>query len=167
MRLHVLGGAAVLALAAVTPALADSQNPASTTGTGSVTIYTPLAVSQTQGLDFGVITSGASAGTVAIAQSNGARSVGGGVGSVAANVGKVGQFSITGQASASINVVVASAITGFSGGITGTTDTTGGVPTALGSGGSVAFNVGGALNIPASTPAGSYSGTYAVTVNYP
>ena len=162
MKSLFLASAALLALAA--PALADSVNGASATGTAAVTIYTPITVSQTQGLDFGTITSGA-AGDVAIDPASGGRSVDGGVGAVAANVGQPGTFAVTGQSNAAINVVVGQAITGFAGGITGVTKP-GVLPTVL-NGTTAAFAVGGSLAIPASTKAGAYTGTYTVAVNYP
>jgi len=155
----------LLLLTASVPAFADSTNGASTSGTASVTVLAPLTLTQTQGLDFGTITSGGSSGTVAI-DATGARTVASGVGSVAADVGKQAIFTVTGDTNNAINVVVGSSITGFStSGITGTT-ATGTLPTALSSG-SATFDVGGALTIPASTAAGSYSGTYTVSVNYP
>ena len=169
MNSWIKGGlaAAVLALsAAAAPAFADNTNSASATGTGSVTIYAPLSVSQTQGLDFGTITSGPTSGTVSIAQSNGARTDSGGVGLVGADAGQNGAFSVSGQANGSITVTVAGTISGFgSSGITGSTAATG-LPTTLSNTGAATFNVGGTLNIPANTGAGTYSGTYNVTVNY-
>jgi hypothetical protein len=157
-------GAGLLVLAAGAPAFADSTNGASTNGTASVTVLAPLTLTQTQGLDFGTITSGASSGTVTI-DAAGARTVASGVGSVAADAGQQAIFTVAGDTSNAIDVVVGSNITGFSGGITGTT-TSGTLPTALTSG-SATFNVGGSLTIPASTTAGAYSGTYTVSVNYP
>ena len=164
MKRILLAAAALAAFAAVSPALADSVNGASATGTAAVTIYTPITVTQTQGLDFGTITSGAN-GSVAIDPNSGARNVAGGVGAVAANVGKQGTFAVTGQSNAAINVVVGSAITGFSGGITGTTMPST-LPVVL-NGQSATFAVGGSLSIPANTQAGAYSGAYTVAVNYP
>ena len=70
-----------------------------------------------------------------------------------------------GQANAAINVVVGANITGFGANITGTTQASN-LPVAL-NGVSATFNVGGQLNIPANTPAGAYTGSYTVAVNYP
>ena len=164
MNRLLLASVAALALAAVSPALADSVNGASANGTAAVTIFTPITVTQTQGLDFGTITSGA-AGDVAIDPASRARSVDGGVGAVAADVGQPGTFAVTGQNNAAINVVVGSQITGFAGGITGVTKV-GTLPTVL-AGTSASFAVGGSLAIPAKTTAGAYTGSYTVAVNYP
>ena len=164
MKRILLAASALLAVAAASSAMADSVNGASATGTAGVTIFTPITVTQTQGLDFGAITSGAS-GTGAIAQANGARTVSGGVGAIAVNVGKPGAFAVNGQSNAAINVVVGANITGFAGGITGTTLASN-LPVVL-AGTSATFNVGGSLNVPANTPAGAYTGSYTVAVNYP
>ena len=61
--------------------------------------------------------------------------------------------------------MVGANITGFSGGITGTTLASN-LPVVL-AGTSATFNVGGSLNVPANTPAGAYTGSYTVAVNYP
>ena len=164
MKKIIVAGAALAALASISPAHADSVNGASATGTAAVTIYTPVTLTQTQGLDFGTITSGVD-GSVAIDADSGSRAVAGGVGAVAANVGKQGTFAVSGQSNAAINVVVGSTISGFAGGITGVTAPSK-LPTVL-NGTSATFAVGGSLKIPASTVAGAYSGTYTIAVNYP
>ena len=164
MKRILFAGAALVAAAAVTPALADNVNVANATGTAAVTIFTPITVTQTQGLDFGTITSGV-AGDVIINPNDGSRHVDGGVGAVAADVGAPGAFQVTGQQNAVINVVVDNAIVGFAGGITGFTKV-GTLPTVL-NGTTASFAVGGMLTIPAQTKAGVYSGTYNVAVNYP
>ena len=163
MKRILLAAAAVVAAAAVSPALADDVNIASTDGTAAVRVFQPITVTQTQGLDFGAITSGAE-GKVAMT-ADGVRSAQGGVGLVAQFPGQAGSFDVTGEPNAVINVAVASSIDGFKGGIKGVTvaDT---LPTAL-KGNSASFNVGGSLYIPANTPAGSYTGSYKVAVNYP
>ena len=146
------------------PQAATPINAGTAVGTASVTIFTPVTVTQTQGLDFGTITSG-QAGAVMISPLDGSRQVNGGVGAVAADRGASGAFAVTGQNNAVINVAVDSAIVGFAGGITGFTKV-GQLPTVL-TGTSASFAVGGVLNIPAKTPAGTYKGTYNVAVNYP
>ncbi len=174
-NLLLAAAAAALTFAAFSPAFADDDhngnggssnvvNRAIATGTGQLTVFMPITLAQTQGLDFGAITSGAS-GTVAIDQASGARTVAGGVGALAVNVGQSGAFAVSGQLNAAINVVVGANITGFTGGLTGTT-VAANLPTKL-TGNNATFNVGGSLNIPASTPAGVYTGAYTVAVNYP
>jgi hypothetical protein len=170
MKRILLIASALIAVAGASSAFADGgdssgkTNRATATGTGQLTVFMPITLVQTQGLDFGAITSGQS-GTVAIAQAGGARTVTGGVGAVAVNPGAVAAFSVNGQLNAAINVVVGANITGFSGGLTGVTAAVN-LPTVL-TGNTATFNVGGALTIPANTPAGAYTGSYTVAVNYP
>jgi hypothetical protein len=165
MKRIILAASALLAVAAASSAMADSVNGASASGTAGVTIFTPITVTQTQGLDFGAITSG-DTGTVAIDQSSGARKVTGGVGALAVNTGATGGFSVSGQKDAAINVVVGGEITGFKGsGIAGKTQADN-LPVSL-KGTTASFSVGGVLSIPAKTPAGAYTGSYTVAVNYP
>jgi hypothetical protein len=161
---RIILAAVLLAAASAASATTVPVNGASATGTAGVTVFTPITVTQTQGLDFGAITSGQS-GTVAIDQASGTRSVSGGVGAIAVNVGKAGAFAVNGQLNAAINVVVGANITGFQAGITGVTLASG-LPVVL-AGTSATFNVGGSLNVPANTPAGAYTGSYTVAVNYP
>ncbi len=166
MKKIILMSIGIIAMVgAVTPALADSANGASTAGTAAVTIFTPITVTQTQGLDFGSITSGEAGGEVAIDPSEGVRSVAGGVGAVAANIGQAGMFEVTGESNTAISVFVDSSISGFSGDIKGETKVSS-LPTYL-KGKSAEFAVGGVLSIPGSTKSGKYSGTYKVAVNYP
>ncbi len=166
MKRIILMSVGIIAIfGAVAPALADSVNGASTAGTAAVTILTPITVTQTQGLDFGSITSGEGGGEVMIDPRDGGRSVAGGVGAVAANIGQVGMFEVTGEANTAISVFVDSAISGFSGDIKGETKVSS-LPTYL-KDNSAGFAVGGVLSIPGSTKSGKYSGTYKVAVNYP
>ena len=178
MKRLMMTGAALLLVFGAAPAWADGGgdgggsgwksatgvNGASSTGVGSVVVFTPVTVTQTQGLDFGTITSG-QAGAVAIDAVAGKRAVTGGVGAVMQDPGQSATFAITGQANAAINVVVSKTIVGFAGGITGVTQPTV-LPTVL-KGNTAVFSVGGALTIPAKSPAGVYTGTYQVAVNYP
>jgi len=167
MKRIVLAASVLTAVLVVSPALADTVNGGSTSGVAAVSIYTPLTIVQNTGLDFGTLSSGATAGAVAIGANNNLRAVSGGVGAIGVDNGKPAAFTVTGQSNAAINIVIALNMTGFSGGITGQTNTgTVALPTVL-TGSSATFNVGGYLAIPANTPAGVYTGAYAVSVNYP
>ena len=161
-------GVLVALLVAGAPAHADAVTGATTSGSASLEIYAPIAVKQTQGLEFGAVTA-AAAGSVTVDAGSGARTSAGGVSVLApANPQKTPRqatFTITGQSNAAITVTVGAAITGFAGGITGVT-LPAVLPTAL-SGDSATFTVGGTLRIPAAVPIGLYSGAYTVAVNYP
>ncbi len=160
----ILFATAALAAAGASAVFADSLNSGVATGTASVIVYTPLTIVQNQGLDFGTVTSGAT-GAVSINADNGVRSVSGGVGAVGVDVGKAGAFTVAGQPNAAINVLVGTAITGFPAGLSGST-VVGALPTVL-TGRSADFAVGGALNVGAETPPGTYQGSFSVAVNYP
>jgi hypothetical protein len=165
MKRILLAASALLAVGAASSVFADDVNAASATGTAALTVFTPITVEESQGLDFGAITSG-DAGTVVIDQASGARKVTGGVGALAVNAGSTGGFDVSGQKDAAINVVVGSDITGFKGsGIAGKTQADS-LPVQL-KGATASFSVGGMLAIPAKTPAGAYTGSYTVAVNYP
>ena len=165
MRTKILLGLAVTsALATIGIAVADDINRASATAVASVSIQPAITLAESQGLDFGVITSGM-AGKVAVDPASGGRAVSGGVGGVVDSAAEPGVFTVNGQPNAAIDVVVGATITGFSGGITGVTVVPR-LPSAL-SGASTSFTVGGSLDIPAHTLAGAYTGAYTVAVNYP
>ena len=164
MKRLLFAAAVLLAVAVGARGFADDVNHATANGAAGVIILPRIDIAQSQGLDFGAITSGG-AGTVALDPASGARAISGGVGAVADSVGKAGAFTITGQSNAAITVVVGAAITGFAGGITGATRVSS-LPRAL-TGTSATFTVGGALTVPAGTPPGSYVGAYTVAVNYP
>ena len=165
MKTVLVAVTACLAAAALAaPTFADDVNGATASGTAGVTIYLRINLAQSQGLDFGGITSGA-AGVVSVDPASGARAVSGGVGVVTDTVARTGAFTVNGQPNAAINVVVGGAITGFAGGITGVTRVSS-LPVVL-NGASATFSVGGALSVPAATPPGAYVGAYTVAVNYP
>ena len=159
-----IAAALVSALVVVSPVIAGDPGGASAVGGANLTVASPVTFTQDHSLDFGTITSDG-AGDVIIDPGSGARKVDGGVGAVAVRSGKPASFGISGRPNAEINVVVGSTIVGFRGGLTGQT-TVGPLPAAL-NGASATFAVGGVLNVPPRTPAGVYSGTFTVTVNYP
>ncbi len=78
-------------------------------------------------------------------------------------------FDVTGEKDSNYSITFPSSATLTSGANTMTMDTfthdAGGTPQLSGSG-SDTFNVGATLNVGATQAAGTYSGTFAVTVNY-
>ncbi|PIW25691.1 MAG: hypothetical protein COW30_18940 [Rhodospirillales bacterium CG15_BIG_FIL_POST_REV_8_21_14_020_66_15] len=129
----------------------------------SVEIAAPISVTQDTALAFGNIGPSAASGTVAISLA-GAQSVTGGVTALGGTVA-AGAFSVTGANGASYSVSVPASVT-LSGPGTAMTATLnhdgGGSLTA----GTDTFNVGGTLSVGANQTAGSYSGTYTVSVDY-
>jgi hypothetical protein len=116
-------------------------------------------------MDFGTMVPTGTAGTVTVTPA-GARS--------SVNVDLLGgfpaaaSFDVTGEGANTYSITLPSSATLTSGGNTMTVDTftddAGATPTLAG--GSDAFNVGATLNVGATQVAGTYSGTFAVTVNY-
>ncbi len=131
----------------------------------TITIAAPISISAVGDMDFGTMVPTGTAGTVTVTPA-GARS--------SVNVDLLGgfpaaaSFDVTGEGANTYSITLPSSATLTSGGNTMTVDTftddAGATPTLAG--GSDAFNVGATLNVGATQVAGTYSGTFAVTVNY-
>lgn len=131
-----------------------------TTADAVATVTTPLAVLQTQALDFGELSPSATAGT--IVASTGATT--GGVTQL--NPGNDAGFTVTGQPSTTVNITVDPTATLSSNGNSMTANLTAPATANLNGGGNAAFNVDGTLQVAANQPSGVYNGTYNVSVNY-
>jgi hypothetical protein len=162
----LLIGAAVLVAASLT----HSMNAQAATGTGTATakVLAPIAIVAGANLNFGTIASGA-VGTVVLTPA-GARSATGGVGLVTdgANAPASGVFTVTGGAGYGFSITLPVTATITSGANTMTVGTFTSTPVASGTlvAGTATVNVGGTLNVGLNQVAGSYTGTYPVTVNY-
>ncbi len=153
--------AMVASLAILTSAAAYSAN---VVGNASATVATALTVTQTTPLSFGTFTSSANAGTI-----NTSGTITGGVTYLSG--AREGVFTITGSANTPVNSISGPTtlqLTSTPGGdtmsATLTYPATGTV--TLDGNGSKNFNVSGELTVAANQPAGAYSNTYNVTVNY-
>ena len=137
----------------------------SDTANVAITLLAPISISSSGDMDFGTMVTTGTAGTVTVTPA-GARS--------SVNVDLFGgtpaaaSFDVTGASGANYSITLPSSATLSSGGNTMTIDTftddAGATPTL--SGGSDTFNVGATLNVGATQAAGTYSGTFSVTVNY-
>lgn len=125
-----------------------------------------ISISNTGSLDFGKAAPTGTAGTVTITPAGGRSAInvdlfGGGT------VGSAG-FNVTGEPSQGYAITLPSSATLTGPSATMTVDSfihdAGGTPTL--SGGSDSFNVGATLHVGANQAAGTYSGTFAVTVSY-
>lgn len=134
------------------------------TGNASAIIKRNITATETQTMDFGTISSGATAATVTLSPA-GARS------STLSYYGtsRPGVFNITGEASTPLtisfgngtlsngaNTMVLSNFTSSTTPASSTTD----------SGGNLTLNVGADLAVGANQASGTYTGTYTVTVSY-
>lgn len=150
---------------------AVAQNSATVANAeAAATIITPLALENTQILDFGKIVRSGVAGTVVI-NNAGERSFTGG-----ASEFKNDQdfthaiFAVTGENNATFNITLPTSDVTLT--LDGGTETmkinnfTNSTSGTLNSTGTTQFNVGGTLNVSANQAAGLYEGTYSVTVAY-
>ncbi len=137
----------------------------SDTANVTISITLPISISAGADLDFATMAPTGTAGTVTVTPASARSSVDvdlvGGTPSAAS-------FDVTGDSGANYSVILPSSATLTSGANTMTVDTftddTG--PNPKLTGGSDTFNVGATLNVGAAQAAGSYSGTFPVTVNY-
>lgn len=127
-----------------------------------------IAISNTQALAFGKFAAG-SGGSVTVTP-GGARSASGGVVLLASGGGTAAQFSVTGDANATYTITLPDAVTLASGGNSMAVNTfvsSPANPGTLSGSGTQTLNVGATLTVGANQPAGDYTGSFAVTVNYP
>jgi hypothetical protein len=143
----------------------------------SVTIILPITIAQTTALNFGRIVPGDSPGSVTVNKDTGALDFASAGGAVAASGAGIapsrGTFAITGEAGAGFDIDVDPTVVLTSQNdddltVTLTANETGTLSGVLGSAieGSATVHVGGSLALIADTPAGSYAGTYAISVTY-
>jgi len=161
---HALAFLVAFALPAT--AMAASGQSSRTSGSAAATAVVPLTLQHWFGaLDFGKFAAG-SAGTVKVDPVSGAGSVTGGTAFVTGSTTGMDYFLATGDPSRRISIVTGSGtVTSGANAMTFTTTpmlSSGYLP----SGGSGYFTVGGTLNVGAGQAAGSYSGSYTVTVAY-
>ena len=140
-------------------------------GTATANVITPLGITQTAVMSYGDV-AGGTGGTTVILASDGTRS---GTGVVpGATAVAAGAFDITGENDASyiLTLPATATLTRATGTETMSADT---FTTSLGvapftgtlsATGTDNFTVGATLNIGATQVAGTYNGTYAVTLNY-
>ena len=160
-----------LTVFAASNAYGQGANSASATANAKARVISPitLAVAGTSELNFGdLVPSTSAAGTVALTAA-GVRTAAGGVTLGSATSVGVPTFNVGGQANSTYAITlpaVASTLT--SGANTMTVDTfTGSKATGtLSAGGADSFTVGGVLHVAQNQAAGSYAGTFSVTVAY-
>jgi hypothetical protein len=151
---------------------AHAQTSASANASASAKIIQPITVTKNLDLAFGTLVTGAGS---AVVSNTGSRSVTGAVTALSSTTPSQAQFAIGGEAAQSISVTVPSTITISSGAnnltITTSNDMSGSAASQTLSGtypgnGSLTVNVGGSLPLTASTPTGSYTGSFTVSASY-
>jgi len=137
----------------------------SVTATANASIATALSVTEGTQVNFGKVAPSAAAGTVVLAV--GGTTTDTNVTRLSGVTAVAGAFTLAGEASATYSVTLPASTTVDDGGNSMTVNAfTNNAGSALDGGGAGTFNVGATLNVGASQAAGTYSGSYAVTVNY-
>ncbi|MFN3620800.1 DUF4402 domain-containing protein [Sphingorhabdus sp.] len=158
-KIALLGAMAVAATAS-TGAQAATQ-----TANAEVDIIAAVQLAQNASLDFGVVASGASAGTVELPTGADTRTCTAGLTCV--GTAQRGQFTVSGAATGfTVAISVPASTTLTSGGNTMTLALTPSITSFTSVGAPQVFYVGGSLAVGASQPAGNYTGTYTVSADY-
>ncbi len=170
----LIAGVVGLLLLAGQAAMADNTT-ATGTGTMSATILTAISISQLTGLNFGIITPSATAGTVQINDNGIAVTTTGGV-TVAAGSFTRGEFSVQGTPGSNYSITPQVGDVTLTSGLNSmtvanntidTVDVSGTAkPTGTLTDGSDTFYVAAKLSVGANQAPGSYSGLYTITVAY-
>lgn len=167
-------GVALAATGACSIGWAQVTTPAYSVS-ASATVASTLTISSATTLGFGTFVPDTSAGTVVIApQSTGFRSKTGNISLLDSGAGTPSTVSVSGAPNMtfSVNLPTSSVnLTGPSGNVMSVSSFTSSIPTGtkgtIGTGGAASFLVGATLNVAASQVAGTYSGSFNVTVSYP
>lgn len=170
LRRFALAAAATGTLAC-NPAIAANQ-----AGTATSVVVRPSTLVKVDDLDFGTIASAPTAGTVTVDPVTNARSATGGATLVGATAqramfqGTGGIFLITVSGDTSVTLTRAGGGATMTASLVRAASTSGGGIALLGGtllpSGVQTYYVGGTLNVGANQPAGDYSGTFTLTVNY-
>lgn len=160
--------ALMLTVAVSGPAAAQS-NTATTSAGAAAEVVTAIAITKTKDLNFGDVVSGSTAGTVVITP-QAVRSATGG-----ATLGNTGgasnaEFTVNGDAGANYSITLPSTDVTLTSGMNSMavnvfTSSPSGTGTLSG-GGEQTLKVGATLNVGASQPSGTYTGSFDVTVTY-
>ncbi len=165
---RLMAGLKVLAILAV-PGVAVAGGSVTATAPASVIILAPVSLTATQGLDFGAVTKPATNGNTITLDASGAVTVTG-TGNATHPSGAVtaAKFNLVGDAGVTYSTTQSLS---FSQG--GLTNVTASAPVAgngalgvIPASGSQELRFGGAFDLSAATPIGSYTGSLSVTVNY-
>ena len=164
-KLLVAAGAAALSAALYTTA----ASAASINATADARVIAALILNQTNGINFGDVVAGTAVSTIQI-DTNGIPTVTSGDAQLAGGTVLAGAYTLSGQISKSYSISLPTLpVTITSGGntmtVTAFNHNAGGAP-ALDGAGAGGFNVGATLNMSAGQPAGDYTGTWPLIVNY-
>lgn len=168
-RARALGLASATLLATAGLFQTNVALAASATAGSSATVVEPIAITKTADLVFGKFSAG-TGGTVVV-DTDGARTVTGGVVLLTGTGGAAASFNVTGDADATYAITLPSgteALTRDAGSETMDAGTWVSSPAATGTltAGAQTVTVGATLTVASAQVAGTYNGTFAVTVEY-
>lgn len=167
---HLLAGAAAVVATAVASS-AFAQASATASASASATVSQPLAVAKAADLAFGRVIRPSTGNTTVykVDETTGAPSTTGGDGVFTSGSGTPGRavFTVTGEGGQTFNIGADANVT--NGGVTITLTKSGASGTlsgTIGTIGTATFGVGGNVTLNDSSPTGTKSGTFNVTVSY-
>ncbi len=166
---RILGAAAAIAAAGAITTFSTETLAASATANANATIVTPIAIAVGADLEFGSVAAGAAASVVRISTAGARSLVSGDATLVSGGTIQAGSFDVTGAASTGYDVTLPASITITAGANNMTVNTfvsSVGASSTLSGAGAETFTVGADLQVGATQAAGSYTGTFNVTVNY-
>ncbi len=156
-KIALLGAAAVAMIS-------TGANAATISATAEVDILAPVTLTQTAGLDFGVVAAGAAAGTVTLTPASDLRTCSAGLACVGA--ANRGAFSVVGASGYTVIITVAPTTTLTGPGAPMSLSLAGSTSSVIASGLPQNLWVGGTLAVGAAQNAGTYLGTYSVSADY-
>lgn len=150
---------------------ASAQSSATTSANGTATIVKPIAIVKAADLLFGKVVPGTATGTVVMTAAGARSATGGATLFGQASTSNAASFTVSGENSATYAITLPSAAVTLTSGVnTMTVGTFTSSPSATGAldvtSGNQTLNVGGTLNVGANQAAGSYTGSFSVTVAY-
>jgi len=158
---------AIFAVAAAisSPAFAAPGDTASANGAATAEVVAPITLTHTPSaaLDFGTFTTGTTGGTIAVTQA-GVATDSGDVTLVSGSSEAADAFTVAGDAGRTFTITTGAGSVAKGG--TTMAFTTSAPATRTLTGGAAAFNVGGTLTVAGGEAAGTYTGSYNVTVAY-
>jgi len=146
--------------------VSTGANAATQTATAEVEILAPVTLTQTAGLDFGVVAAGAAAGTATIGIAGNTATCS--LGLACVGTSSRGAFAVVGADTTTV-VISVDASTTLSNGTPADNMNLTLIPSATSiaaNGTPQTFYVGGILSIGGGQTAGTYNGTYAVSAEY-
>jgi uncharacterized protein DUF4402 len=169
MRKLSLVALAFVTIGLLAAATASAQNTATTSANATARIITPISLTKNTDMNFGDVVASGSLGTV-ILSTAAARSTTGGASLGSATGVTAGSFAVAGQPSATYAITLPASVTVDDGAThTMTVDTFNSNPSgtgALSGAGTQTLLVGATLHVGANQVAGSYTGSFNVTVTY-